>query len=29
MAAIYAIWKVPLYLGFLLKPQSKWVRSKR
>ncbi|HEY1890233.1 MAG TPA: glycosyltransferase [Steroidobacteraceae bacterium] len=29
MAALYAIWKVPLYLGFLLKPQSKWVRSKR
>jgi cellulose synthase/poly-beta-1,6-N-acetylglucosamine synthase-like glycosyltransferase len=29
MAAVYAIWKVPLYLGFLLRPQSKWVRSKR
>jgi cellulose synthase/poly-beta-1,6-N-acetylglucosamine synthase-like glycosyltransferase len=29
MAAVYAVCKVPLYLGFLLKPQSKWVRSKR
>jgi cellulose synthase/poly-beta-1,6-N-acetylglucosamine synthase-like glycosyltransferase len=29
MASLYAICKLPLYLGFLLKPQSKWVRSKR
>jgi cellulose synthase/poly-beta-1,6-N-acetylglucosamine synthase-like glycosyltransferase len=29
LAAVYAVCKVPLYLRFLLKPQSKWVRSKR
>jgi cellulose synthase/poly-beta-1,6-N-acetylglucosamine synthase-like glycosyltransferase len=29
LAAIYAICKVPMYLRFILKPQSKWVRSKR
>jgi cellulose synthase/poly-beta-1,6-N-acetylglucosamine synthase-like glycosyltransferase len=29
LASIYAICKVPLYFRFLLKPQSKWVRSKR
>jgi cellulose synthase/poly-beta-1,6-N-acetylglucosamine synthase-like glycosyltransferase len=29
LAAVYAICKLPLYLRFLLKPQSKWVRSKR
>jgi cellulose synthase/poly-beta-1,6-N-acetylglucosamine synthase-like glycosyltransferase len=29
LAAFYAICKLPLYLRFLLKPQSKWVRSKR
>lgn len=29
LGSIYAIRKIPLYLRFLLKPQSKWVRSKR
>lgn len=29
LASIYAICKVPLYLQFLVKPQSKWVRSER
>lgn len=29
LASIYALGKIPLYLRFLLKPQSKWVRSKR
>ena len=29
LASVYAICKLPLYLRFLLKPQSKWVRSKR
>jgi cellulose synthase/poly-beta-1,6-N-acetylglucosamine synthase-like glycosyltransferase len=29
LASVYAICKVPLYLRFLLRPQSKWVRSKR
>ena len=29
LASIYAVCKIPLYLRFLVKPQSKWVRSKR
>jgi cellulose synthase/poly-beta-1,6-N-acetylglucosamine synthase-like glycosyltransferase len=29
LTAIYAICKVPLYLRFLVRPQSKWIRSKR
>ena len=29
LAAVYALGKLPLYLRFLFKPQSKWVRSKR
>lgn len=29
LATIYAICKIPLYLRFLIKPQSKWIRSKR
>ncbi len=29
LAVIYALCKLPLYLRFLFKPQSKWVRSKR
>ena len=29
LAVVYAVCKLPLYLRFLFKPQSKWVRSKR
>lgn len=29
LAVVYALGKLPLYLRFLFKPQSKWVRSKR
>ena len=25
----YILWKIPLYLAFLIKPQSKWVRTER
>jgi hypothetical protein len=25
----YIIWKLPLYLAFLFKPQTKWVRTER
>ena len=25
----YLLWKIPLYLGFLIKPQEQWVRTKR
>jgi len=25
----YILWKTPLYLGFILKPQTKWVRTER
>jgi hypothetical protein len=25
----YILWKIPLYLGFLLKRQTKWVRTER
>jgi hypothetical protein len=25
----YILWKIPLYLGFLLKLQTKWVRTER
>lgn len=26
---LYVLWKIPLYLGFLIKPQTKWVRTER
>jgi cellulose synthase/poly-beta-1,6-N-acetylglucosamine synthase-like glycosyltransferase len=29
VAAVYGLCKVPLYLKFLVRPQSKWVRSRR
>jgi hypothetical protein len=25
----YILWKIPLYLTFLVKPQTKWVRTER
>jgi cellulose synthase/poly-beta-1,6-N-acetylglucosamine synthase-like glycosyltransferase len=25
----YVLWKVPLYLAFIIKPQTKWVRTER
>jgi cellulose synthase/poly-beta-1,6-N-acetylglucosamine synthase-like glycosyltransferase len=25
----YVLWKIPLYLAFLIKPQTKWVRTER
>ena len=25
----YILWKIPLYLGFLVQPQTKWIRTKR
>jgi hypothetical protein len=25
----YILWKIPLYLGFILKRQTKWVRTER
>lgn len=25
----YILWKLPLYLGFIIKPQTKWVRTER
>ncbi len=28
-APFYALWKIPLYLKFLVKRQAEWVRSKR
>jgi cellulose synthase/poly-beta-1,6-N-acetylglucosamine synthase-like glycosyltransferase len=28
-AVFYALWKIPLYLGFLLKRQTRWVRTRR
>jgi hypothetical protein len=28
-APLYALKKIPLYLGFLIKRQVEWVRSKR
>lgn len=28
-APLYLLWKIPLYLGFLLRPQSEWVRTGR
>jgi hypothetical protein len=28
-APVYAMWKVPIYIGFLLSRQLDWVRSKR
>lgn len=27
--AVYIIWKIPLYLKFLVKPESKWIRTER
>ncbi len=26
---LYVLWKIPLYFAFLVKPQSKWVRTER
>jgi cellulose synthase/poly-beta-1,6-N-acetylglucosamine synthase-like glycosyltransferase len=26
---LYIVWKIPLYLAFLLKPQTSWIRTKR
>jgi hypothetical protein len=26
---LYLLWKIPLYLAFLFKPQTKWVRTER
>lgn len=26
---LYVLWKIPLYLAFLVKPQTKWVRTER
>jgi cellulose synthase/poly-beta-1,6-N-acetylglucosamine synthase-like glycosyltransferase len=25
----YVLWKIPLYLGFLIKPQTRWIRTER
>ncbi|HBK66756.1 MAG TPA: glycosyl transferase, partial [Cyanobacteria bacterium UBA11166] len=25
----YILWKIPLYLGFLIKPQTQWIRTQR
>jgi len=25
----YALWKIPLYVGYLLKPQTRWMRTER
>ena len=25
----YVLWKIPLYLGFLVRPQTKWIRTER
>jgi cellulose synthase/poly-beta-1,6-N-acetylglucosamine synthase-like glycosyltransferase len=25
----YILWKIPLYLGFLIRPQTKWIRTER
>lgn len=29
LAVVYALWKIPLYMKFLVARQSRWVRSKR
>ena len=29
LAPLYALWKVPIYLGFLIGKQVEWIRSKR
>ena len=26
---LYVLWKIPLYLAFLVKPQTKWIRTER
>jgi FtsH-binding integral membrane protein len=26
---LYILWKIPLYLTFLFKPQTNWIRTKR
>jgi cellulose synthase/poly-beta-1,6-N-acetylglucosamine synthase-like glycosyltransferase len=26
---LYVLWKIPIYLGFLIKPQTSWIRTKR
>ena len=26
---LYLLWKIPLYLAFVLKPQTKWIRTER
>jgi hypothetical protein len=25
----YILWKIPLYLAFLVRPQTKWIRTER
>ena len=29
LSPIYILWKIPLYLGFLIRPQSQWIRTDR
>lgn len=26
---LYALWKVPLYISYVLKPQTRWLRTER
>jgi len=26
---LYILWKIPLYLAFLVRPQKKWIRTER
>jgi hypothetical protein len=26
---LYILWKIPLYLAFLVQPQTKWIRTER
>ena len=26
---VYILWKIPIYLAFLIKPQTKWIKTKR
>ncbi len=26
---VYILWKIPLYLAFLVQPQTKWIRTER
>lgn len=29
LSPLYVLWKIPLYIGFLMKPQSQWIRTDR